>query len=486
MTDPADQHLEERLHAFARGLVVPPASVHDDLRRGRRRLLRLRVAMAGATTGTLAVVLGLTALTAGDPTATEPPVVSRPTSVPPSTPEASPSASPSSAAPQAPPRTTRTGGGPGAAVPASGGPGPSTTSPAGDPTNGRPGATAGGVPRPGSGTAPAEQRPPTSPPAGETADPLPTDPATPSPSTLPTEEATDPPDVPPTQESPVRVGKVLRYYNDVLAERLDPPRHHLQSYDRATGQPTVTRSGGTFFALGASYPWADADGTGAFSVLVASGWDQVAWECGATSTDWACHAPEDASATPAEVAEHDDVRQVAVEHADGQVVVLTTADATLAEADLVAAAADERLTLPVGAAVSPPRLDPAAFAAAGRSLLVRGEEELVESARDRSPRVRGSWVVDGRTRGSLEWSALPLYSGAGWSCLATYRTCTEVELDEAGTTVHVARVRARAGGGWVVEYDGPSYAVQVASADPALPKKRAYGLVTMADWQPSR
>ena len=71
MTDPADRHLEERLHALARGVsapVVPPA---EDVRRGRRRLLRLRLTMAGATTGTLAVVLGITSLTAGDPQAHE-------------------------------------------------------------------------------------------------------------------------------------------------------------------------------------------------------------------------------------------------------------------------------------------------------------------------------------------------------------------------------------------------------------------------------
>ena len=73
MTDPADRFLEEKLHALARGVSVPLVPTEDDVRRGRRRLFRMRVAMAGATTAALAVVLGVTSLTAGDPKATEPP-----------------------------------------------------------------------------------------------------------------------------------------------------------------------------------------------------------------------------------------------------------------------------------------------------------------------------------------------------------------------------------------------------------------------------
>ena len=51
MTDPADRFLEEKLHALARGVSVPLVPTDDDVRRGRRRLFRMRVAMAGATTG---------------------------------------------------------------------------------------------------------------------------------------------------------------------------------------------------------------------------------------------------------------------------------------------------------------------------------------------------------------------------------------------------------------------------------------------------
>ena len=40
MTDPADRHLEDRLHALARGVSVPVVPAGEDVRRGRRRLLR--------------------------------------------------------------------------------------------------------------------------------------------------------------------------------------------------------------------------------------------------------------------------------------------------------------------------------------------------------------------------------------------------------------------------------------------------------------
>src|SRR4029079_4838266 len=63
----------------------------DDVRRGRRRLFRVRVAMAGATTGALAVVLGVTSLTAGDPQATEQPPITEPPTTLPATPSSGPS-----------------------------------------------------------------------------------------------------------------------------------------------------------------------------------------------------------------------------------------------------------------------------------------------------------------------------------------------------------------------------------------------------------
>jgi hypothetical protein len=190
------------------------------------------------------------------------------------------------------------------------------------------------------------------------------------------------------------------------------------------------------------------------------------------------------AAGSAEVANHDGVRKVAVEHADGQVVVLTSAHAS--ELELVAAAADPRLSLPGDAPVSPPRLAAETFASAGVAALVVGDESFAQTSIDRTPEVRGSWSVAGAARGTLSWSARPVYSGAGWQCSKTYRSCTDLVVDELGRTVHVAQLKKKLGGGWVIEYDGPSYAVRVTTSDPKFPKKRAYAFVTHESWQPVR
>jgi hypothetical protein len=253
--------------------------------------------------------------------------------------------------------------------------------------------------------------------------------------------------------------------------------------------------------LGSTYSWEDGRGLAGLQVTVASGWDQVDWECGASYTDWSCHeapmAPTAAGPTSAEVASHDGVRQVAVQHADGQVVVVT-ADPTYddssrpangvgsQEADLVAAAADDRLTLPGRPPVAPPDLDLEAFAAAGQAALVVAKlgELFEQTSIDRSPEVSGRWTDDELDRGSLTWSAAPVYSGAGWECERQYRSCTEVVVE--GRTIHVGLVRPKAGGGVVVAYDGPAYAVRVVASDRKFPKKRAYAFVTDDAWQPVR
>jgi hypothetical protein len=48
--------------------------------------------------------------------------------------------------------------------------------------------------------------------------------------------------------------------------------------------------------------------------------------------------------------------------------------------------------------------------------------------------------------------------------------------------VHVAQLKT----GWLVRYDGPSYAVRVWSSDRTFPKKRAFAFVTDDAWQPTR
>ena len=136
--------------------------------------------------------------------------------------------------------------------------------------------------------------------------------------------------------------------------------------------------------------------------------------------DWDCHlaatqTPAPPGAAPAEVASHDGVVQVAVEHAAGQVVVVTAdptyderargvAGISTTEADLVAAASDDRLILPGVAPVAPPRIDVAAFATAGVAALVKPGEDFVQTGLSRSPWVRGVRSVDGAEARTVAWT----------------------------------------------------------------------------------
>jgi hypothetical protein len=504
MTDPADhpvdplaeQYVEGRLHALAHGVTVPVVPAGDDVRRGRRRLLRMRLAMAGGTAATVAVALGLTGLTAGDPTASEvPPATQLTTSLP-----ADPTTSASEESRDRRSQRTDDDGIGGQAPPASS---PTTSAGADGSTTGLLGSTrddsghSSGIDPDGDATvgpghddpsAPDATSDPTStvptPTSVPTTEPTPTTPPSAPPTTPPVTPPTDPPTSPPTSPpgdpANVRLHQVLRDYNDVLAQHLDPDRDHLQPYDRRTDDIQVTRNdAGVLFALGSTYRWRDRGGVDALEVTVASGWDQVEWECGTSTSDWDCER-----AGSAEVAIHDGIREVAVEHDDGQVVVLSSPE--LPAEELAEAAADDRLTLPGVPPVSPPQLAGATFAAEGLAALLRDDETFVQTSIDRTPEVRGAWSVDGVGRGTLSWSARPVYSGAGWQCAATYRSCTDLVVDELGHTVHVAQLQKAFGGGWVVEYDGPSYAVRLSASDPRFPKKRAYAFLTDPSWQPVR
>ncbi len=522
MTDPADRHLEERLHSLARGVSVPVVPADDDVRRGRRRLFRMRVAMAGATTGTLAVVLGVTSLTAGDPKATELDPVTTPSSGS-TTPGSTPSASEDQ--PVAP-GSSDVGAGNTGKVDLGGDPGAQGFDQGDDPakgaTNGVPPGTStqgGGTDTatgtdPGSGT--ATHHGPTSTHGSDPTDvpsstvlpsaaptTAPTGTPTDLPTTTPTTTPTTVPTVPPTQTAKVRVHKVLRYYNQVLAERLDPDRVHLQPYDRRVDTKETRKLNGRLYALGSTYRWEDGRSRSGLQITISSGWDQAGWLCGASFASWDCHVPDSIGSTaasgtaPPEVAVHDGVRQVAVEHASGQVVVLTAdptydsrsrtnADVASTEAELVAAASDTRLILPGVAPVSPRRIDLDAFVGSGLTALVKPGETFQQTGVSRSPWVRGTWSVGGTARGTLAWTVEPIYSNGRFTCLTSYRSCSEVTVDAVGTTVHLARLKKRAGGGWLVQYDGGAYGVRVYSSDKKFPKKRAYAFVTQLTWQPTR
>ncbi|WP_202388449.1 hypothetical protein [Nocardioides flavescens] len=561
MNDDAERRLEERLHDLAGGLMPPVVPPSDDVRRGRRRLRRVRAAMAGATGAAVVAVVGLAGLTAGDPTATEiAPASQLPATSQTSAPTPSASAEPEGAGPASPsgsgeaaageqrgPAATGsaadgTGGGdvrgtdqgrggsdqshhqtsgqtsaqPGSDAPdapASQDPaspqstGPSASGPTTSPT---PTSSSTGLP-----TAPTTD--PTSPTTGPTA---PTTGPTTAP-TGPTSGPTAPPSgqpsgpvvpVPPPSDGTVRVHATLRYWNEVLATHLDPTRDHLAAYSRKTGVRQTTVRDGKLFALGSTYAWtlpgpsAKAPGTTVpLQVRVATGWDQVPWSCGSIPSAWSCTPgdpdssddPGDTDTLRSEVAVHDGVRQVAVEHADGQVVVLTATPSTARTGgidadvdDLLAAAADVRLSLPGDAPVAPPTIDPSAFEDAGETALVDATagEQWLRTRADRAPRVSGQRSVDGTVRGTLAWWATPTYSGGGWTCLTSYRTCTDVQVGSGADAevVHVASVRSRAGGGWVVVHEGPSYVVSVYSADRTLARKRAIAFVTDPAWQPTR
>ena len=329
MTNPPDRFLEEKLHALARRgqrpLFVP---TEDDVRRGRRRLFRMRVAMAGATTAALALVLGVTSLTAGDPKATEPPLVTEPPSTLPATPNSSPTAGGGA--------DEKPGGGQQGntgrnqdAVDLAGDPGSQHTDdgvPAKSSTNGTNGtATGGTTTHDGTSTGPHDDptgsygSDPTEVPSSnptETPSSTPTETPTSTPTTTPTSTPTPTPTVPPTQTPKVRVHQVLRYYNDVLAEHLDPLRLHLQPYSRKIDSKEATTLDGKLFALGSTYRWEDGRSRSGLQLTVASGWDQVEWLCGASLADWDCHPATANTVTwadtaSAEVATHDGVRQVA-------------------------------------------------------------------------------------------------------------------------------------------------------------------------------
>ncbi len=295
MTDPADRYLEERgCTRWPAGSACPLVPTEDDVRRGRRRLLRMRVAMAGATTAALAVVLGVTSLTAGDPKATEPPLVTQPPSTLPATPNSSPTAD--GGADEEP-----GGGQPGNtgrnqdAVDLAGDPGSQHTDdgvPAKSSTNGTNGtATGGTTTHDGTSTGPHDDptgtygSDPTEVPSSnptETPSSTPTETPTSTPTTTPTSTPTPTPTVPPTQTPKVRVHQVLRYYNDVLAEHLDPRRLHLQPYSRKIDSKEATTLDGRLFALGSTYRWEDGRSRSGLQLTVASGWDQVEWLCGAS------------------------------------------------------------------------------------------------------------------------------------------------------------------------------------------------------------
>ena len=299
MTDPADRFLEEKLHALARGVSAPLVPTEDDVRRGRRRLFRMRVAMAGATTAALAIVLGVTGLTAGDPTATETPLVTEPPSTLPATPTSSPADDSSeddeprggNGNPGHDPNGVDLAGDTNSQHTDDGEPAKPRTAPTGRPPTGPPRTT---------GPAPD---PKTTPPA-PTAPTRPRCPARPRPRLrprrrprrLPRRRPRRRPRRPPQPPRSRRPRRPRSGYTRCCAttttcspSTLDPLRLHLQPYDRNIDSKETTTLGGRLYALGSTYRWEDGRLGSGLQIRVASGWDQVDRPCGASYADWACH-----------------------------------------------------------------------------------------------------------------------------------------------------------------------------------------------------
>jgi hypothetical protein len=287
----------------------------------------------------------------------------------------------------------------------------------------------------------------------------------------------DPPDPTPAQASDVGVPwpsqperrRQLREFQEVLAERLDPAGEHLEPWGPSNGE----QSGGTvaedrLTGTGTKLSWTNPgeDGLGMLQIYVSQGWDlQFNWTCAGGCRDV---TPPD-GAVSAQVHERGGVLEVGVEHADGNVVVLSAdplfgnnstvpvSSIDLTEDQLLQAAADPRLALPGVLAPQPPaltaeQLEAAADVLTGGRLDVRSVWSTTG--------FDASWVVDGQVRGRISLSA----DRAGVVDVAD-ATCPNVLLiachpeEVDGQGVLVGEYRPKWGGGPAVSFTGPSYEI---------------------------
>lgn len=148
----------------------------------------------------------------------------------------------------------------------------------------------------------------------------------------------------------------LQAWRDVLAEHLDPTGTHLEQ------KPSNEQSGGGeagTLTLGTKLGWSipGQRGLGLVQISVSSAAEKGDWGCG-DDPAWVCHDATAPGGLRAQGAVHDGVRAVRVARADGEVVILAVdnlfgnnstvpvSGVDVDEADLLAAAADPRLTLP--------------------------------------------------------------------------------------------------------------------------------------------
>jgi hypothetical protein len=290
--------------------------------------------------------------------------------------------------------------------------------------------------------------------------------------------------------------QTLRLYHDVLAEHLDPERKHLEQ------EVSSMQSGGQ--SLGSRFGWRNPgeEGLGFIGITVNGGWQATGWECGMAQVDITCRDITAPGGLEGQVAERDGVTDVAVEHADGTVVILSAntlygnnstipvSSIDLTVEDLAAAAADDRLKLPGFTGDVPELLSQREFTAAGEESLVAPGETLTKGYAGNDVQVfqQATWS-DGTNSGDLFWDAVQLENPTGdYGCLDVHYTrCVTRNVD--GLDVLVGYVRTKWGGGVQVIYNGPSYGIRVVFEPDfngaEYPIARAAEFVVDDRWQPA-
>jgi hypothetical protein len=289
--------------------------------------------------------------------------------------------------------------------------------------------------------------------------------------------------------------ETLRLYRDVLAEHLDPQGRHLQK--KVTG---MQGGGGS---LGSRFGWRNPgeDGLGMIVISVNGGWQATGWECGMPQVDITCRDITAPGGLEGQVAERGGAVDVAVEHPDGTVVIVSkenlfgnnstvpvsAIDLTVEE--LAAAAADDRLKLPGYQGDAPELLSQQDLTTVGLEKLI-GPGETYEkgyAGNDISPWQQGQWS-DGTSSGELFLDALAIERPTGeYGCLKVQFTrCVVRTVD--GKDVMVGYVRNKWGGGTQVIYAGPVYEIRVVfepdQAGDEFPIDRAARFVVDDRWQP--
>lgn len=258
--------------------------------------------------------------------------------------------------------------------------------------------------------------------------------------------------------------ELLRGYQLVLSEHLDPDGQHLQPYGASNGRQSVGGRG-RLAGIGAKLSWTNPgeSGLGMLQVFVSHGWDsQFDWYCGGGCRD----VPAPGGAVAARVHEHDGILEVGVERADGHVVVLSAnplfgnnstvpvSGLGLGERALLEAAADPRPALP-GVLVPQPA---AITGAQVREVLEERLDGPVSELR------------------ALDGSATFVWAGSARVVVSVYRTpgkdaadrtcpdfqlirCTAIETD--GGRALVGETRQKWGGDWLVVHTGPLQEVSV-------------------------